>query len=84
MVPNLTSAYMAGEIERSMFETRAVRRRLIDEAKSLTDDEPRAGLLRHRLAILLMWLGSRLAGSGQVPYQTALEESLGPAHQAQP
>lgn len=84
MVPNLTSAYMAGEIERSMFESRAARRRLIDEAKRLTDDEPRAGLLRHRLATLLMRLGSRLEGSGRAPHQKALEESLSPATQVQP
>jgi hypothetical protein len=63
MIPNLTSAYMAGEIERSTFETRAARRRLIDEAIAANAGASLTSRLRHRIGVFLVTAGSRLDDS---------------------
>jgi hypothetical protein len=78
MYPNLTTAYMAGEVERGLLETKANKQRLIDEAI-----ESRAGRswtiqVRHRIAMMLVSTGERLEGRPAPVYRSGLDDSFHP------
>ena len=78
MNPNLTTTYMAGEVERGLLDAKVTRQRLIDEAA-----EPRPGRslttqVRHRIATLLVSAGERIEGRAAPVYQSGLDDSLHP------
>ena len=79
MNPNLTTAYMAGDIERGLLETKANKQRLIDEAMGTNAGHARTTPVRHRIALLLMRAGARLDGQTIPVYQPGFDDSLHPA-----
>ena len=76
MNTNLTTAYMAGEVERGLLESKATKQRLIDEAVEANAGRSLTFKLRHRIGLLLVSAGERLDGQSAPVYRTGLDDSL--------
>lgn len=79
MFSTLTTAYMAGDVERELLESKAAKQRLIDEARATGQIDSRTGRMRHRIASLLMSAGARLDDRPAPAYRHGLDDSLNPA-----